>query len=320
MTKNVDILQIAEAVLKTESAAINDQLQHLDANFQQACHTILDCEGRVIIMGMGKSGLIGRKIAATLASTGTPAFFVHPAEAGHGDLGMVKATDVVILISYSGESPELLNIIPGLKQFNCKLISLCGRKKSSLTAAADINVDVSISEEACPLGLAPTASTTASLAIGDAIAIACQQERGFSEHDFARRHPSGALGKRLLLHVSDIMHTGDSIPCVASSANLEQTILEMTKKGLGLTLITENELLVGIFTDGDLRRSLQHADWQNKNIGAIMSPMPITIAEDMLAAEALQLMEDKKITSLIIAKNNKVNGIVHIHDILNSGI
>jgi arabinose-5-phosphate isomerase len=315
-----DFLQIARTVLETEADAITQQIPALDHNFTLACEQILNCKRRTIVIGMGKSGIIGKKIAATLASTGTPAFFVHPAEAGHGDLGMVTSDDCVILISYSGESYEINTLLPGLKHLGCCLIGISGRAESSLAQACHININVKIKEEACPLGIAPTASTTATLAIGDAIAIACSQARGLSKEDFARRHPSGALGKKLLLTAGDIMHTEARLPVVPLTASLMDAILEMNDKGLGMTLVVENNKLAGVFTDGDLRRLLSEKGWENKKISELINKTPITIDKQTLAFDALKIMRDKKITSLIVIENSAPVGVVHIHQLINAGM
>ena len=318
--KKVNFLDIATAVLTTEADAIKQQIQNLNSSFGVACEEILKCKRRTIIIGMGKSGIIGKKIAATMASTGTLAFFVHPAEAGHGDLGMITPEDCIILISYSGESYEINTLLPGLKHLGCVLIGISGREDSTLSRACKININVSIKEEACPLGIAPTASTTATLAIGDALAIACSQARGLSKEDFARRHPSGTLGKKLLLLASDIMHSGKNIPIVQVTDSIENTIIEMNSKGLGMTLVLQDKQLIGIFTDGDLRRCITGKNWQNQTVGDFIHSQPLTIDRSTLAFDALKIMENNKITALIITDDGQPVGVVHIHDIIKSGI
>ena len=255
-------IELGRAVLNTEAEAITALTERLNDSFSHACALILSCRGRIVVTGMGKSGHIGNKIAATLASTGTPAFFMHPGEASHGDLGMITVDDIVIALSNSGETSEITLLLPLLKRLGIPLISLTGNGNSTLARAADINLDVSVSKEACPLGLAPTSSTTASLAMGDALAVAVLDERGFTEEDFALSHPGGNLGRRLLLRVSDIMHTGNAIPLIDKNTSLKQTLLEMTAKGLGMAGVTDRETLVGIYTDGDLRRTLEQGRWR----------------------------------------------------------
>ncbi len=280
--KQHDFIGSAQTVLNLEAQSVETLLERLDQHFIAACELIMACHGRVIVVGIGKSGHIGNKIAATLASTGTPSFFVHPSEASHGDLGMITPKDLVIAISNSGETPEILTILPIIKRMGVKLVSLSGKQNSSIAQQADVNIDVGVSKEACPLNLAPTASTTATLAMGDALAIAILEARNFSEQDFARSHPGGALGRRLLLYVEDIMHKGSQIPLVDETASIDQTLLEMSQKSLGMTGITDqNKQLTGVFTDGDLRRALsQHNNINACKIGDIMTKDPMTVAPD----------------------------------------
>ncbi|MEJ2417224.1 MAG: KpsF/GutQ family sugar-phosphate isomerase [Exilibacterium sp.] len=301
-------------------AAISDRI---DEAFARACELILACKGRIIVTGMGKSGHIGKKIAATLASTGTPAFFVHPGEASHGDFGMITKGDVVIAISNSGSSSEVITLLPLLKRMGIPLISMTGNSHSPLAQTADINLDISIECEACPLDLAPTSSTTVTLVMGDALAVALLEEKGFTAEDFAFSHPGGTLGRKLLLKVEDIMHSGNSLPQVTQQTPLTQALVEMTHKGLGMTsVINENNELIGVFTDGDLRRSVDNGiDLGRALILDVMTPNPKTVHKNILAAEALRLMEDKQITALIVEDDNHhPAGVVHMHDILRAGV
>ncbi len=317
-------IKLGLAVLKTESEAITALMQRLDQSFHRACEMLLDCEGRIVVTGMGKSGHIGNKIAATLASTGSPAFFMHPGEASHGDLGMITTDDLLIALSNSGETSEITLLLPLLKRLGIPLIALTGNPGSTLARAADINLDVSIHKEACPMGLAPTSSTTASLAMGDALAIAVLQARGFTEEDFALSHPGGNLGRRLLLRVSDIMHTGDAVPLVPISSSLNDTLLEMTKKGLGMAGVIdpENKQLLGIYTDGDLRRTFEKMpDINTAQVKDFMTPGCVTIEADRIASEALKLMHDRKINALLVVdKHNLVQGALNMHDLLRAGV
>ncbi len=314
--------KLGQAVLKTESEAICALVDRLDDDFEQACNLILNCNGRVVVTGMGKSGHIGNKIAATLASTGTPAFFMHPGEASHGDLGMITADDLVITLSNSGETSEITLLLPLLKRLGIPLISLSGKSPSTLSRAADFNLDVSVSKEACPLGLAPTSSTTASLAMGDALAVAVLEARGFTEEDFALSHPGGNLGRRLLLRVSDIMHTGDAIPLVDIDATLKQTLVEMTAKSLGMAGVIDSGRLVGIYTDGDLRRSFEKMpDSETALVKNFMTPNCITIKAEQIASEALKIMHDKKVNALMVVDDsNLVQGALNMHDLLRAGV
>ncbi len=317
-------IELGLAVLKTESEAIAALTQRLDQEFHRACELILGCEGRIVVTGMGKSGHIGNKIAATLASTGTPAFFMHPGEASHGDLGMITAKDLVIALSNSGETREVTLLLPLLKRLAIPLIALTGRVQSTIARAADISLDVSVSKEACPLGLAPTSSTTASLAMGDALAIAVLQARGFTEEDFALSHPGGNLGRRLLLRVSDIMHTGDGIPLVNPEYSLNQTLMEMTSKGLGMAGVIDPKTskLVGIYTDGDLRRTFEKMpNIETALVKDFMTVNCVTIDADRIATEALNLMHEKKINALMVVdENNFVQGALNMHDLLRAGV
>lgn len=288
-----------------------------------ALELILHCRGRVVVSGMGKSGHIGNKIAATLASTGTPAFFVHPGEASHGDLGMITHDDVVIALSNSGESAELLTIVPLLKRHGAKLITMTGNPRSTLAREADVHLDASVEKEACPLGLAPTSSTTAALALGDALAVALLDARGFSAEDFAKTHPGGALGRRLLVHVTDVMRTDEAVPRVPQGVTLADALLEMTRKGLGMTAIVDADgKPVGIYTDGDLRRTLEHpVDFRTTLIDEVMIRNPRTLSPNRLAAEAVQLMEEFKINGLLIAgEGGRLVGALNMHDLLRAGV
>lgn len=313
----------AAEVLKIEAAAITQLQQYLDSNFNQACQLILDSQGKTIVTGMGKSGHIGNKIAATLASTGTPAFFVHPGEASHGDLGMLSANDVVIAISNSGETAEVLTIVPVIKRLGLKLIAMTGNPQSTLAKLADAHLCVKVEQEACPLGLAPTASTTATLAMGDALAVSLLDARGFSADDFALSHPGGSLGRKLLLRLDDIMHSGELMPVVPATATIKDALLEISKKGLGMTaIVNEQGLMAGIFTDGDLRRVLDlRCDIHSDRIADVMTKHCVTADAQMLAAEALQIMQQKKINGLIIVDaSGKPVGAMNMHDLLRAGV
>lgn len=317
------VIQIAQAVIRQEADAIHDLEHRINGNFVTACQHIVNTSGRVVVMGIGKSGHIGRKIAATLASTGSPAFFVSAAEAAHGDLGMLNKGDVAILLSNSGQSDELLSLLPPLKRLGIPLIAMTGNPQSSLATNATIALDISVKKEACPLGLAPTTSTTAMLAMGDALAIALLDARGFDEKDFARSHPAGRLGKRLLIKVADIMHTGDQIPRVFDHVDLKQGLLEMTSKGLGMTVVTsEDNLVLGIFTDGDLRRVLDmDMDIHVTRIKDVMTRNCHTADKHQLAAEILEVMQKLRINSIPVTdKNNRLIGALNMHDLLNAGV
>jgi arabinose-5-phosphate isomerase len=318
-----DLLARAGRVLDIESRAVKRLGERLNESFAAACRLCLETSGRVVVTGMGKSGHIGGKIAATLASTGTPAFFVHPAEASHGDLGMITAQDVLLAVSYSGETDEVVTILPLIKRMGARLISMTGKPQSTLARAADVHLDVSVDEEACPLNLAPTASTTATLAMGDALAVALLELRGFTAEDFALSHPSGTLGKRLLLRVGDIMHTGDEVPTVAPETRLSQGLVEMTRKGLGMTAVVDDRSRVlGIFTDGDLRRALDNGvDVHATPMRDVMHVNCKVAAADILAAEAVHLLEEHKITGLLIVDGERrLIGALNIHDLFRAGV
>ena len=311
------------AVIRNEAAAVQALCNRITEDFVQACLFMLSCKGRIVVTGMGKSGHICGKIAATLASTGTPAFFVHPGEASHGDLGMITDKDVVLALSNSGETRELLIIIPIIKRLGVPLIALTGDANSNLAREADVHIDVGVAQEACPLNLAPTSSTTAALVMGDALAIALLEARGFTEHDFARSHPGGSLGRRLLLHISDIMHTGSEIPSVTMEAHLKDALVEMTKKGLGMTAIVDaDQQVAGVYTDGDLRRTLDQAvDLNRSLVRDFMTTNCKTTTPDLLAAEALQIMQRNKINALlVIDAEHRLIGAINMHDLLRAGV
>lgn len=317
------LLQLGRAVIETEAAGVRELLDRIDEQFFRACSCILACQGRTVVIGMGKSGHIGSKLAATLASTGTPAFFVHPGEASHGDLGMITSQDVVIALSNSGETDEITTLLPVIKRLDVPMIALTGNPESTLARAATVNIDVSVSKEACPLGLAPTSSTTAALVMGDALAIALLEARGFSEEDFALSHPGGTLGRRLLLKVSDIMHTGEAVPKVKTGTRLRDALLEMSAKGLGTTAVVDGaNRILGIFTDGDLRRTLDSgADIHNASIADVMISNCKTIHAGALAAEALHMMEEFKINALLVVnEENTLIGVLNMHDLLRARV
>ena len=318
----IDFIESGLRTIKMEVEAVGLLSSRVDQQFSIACETILACQGRVIVTGMGKSGHIGNKIAATLASTGTPAFFVHPGEASHGDLGMITKADVVIAISNSGNTNEIVTLLPLIARLGIPLISMTGDEQSQLAKAACANLDVSVTIEACPLNLAPTTSTTVTLVMGDALAIALLEARGFNAEDFAFSHPSGALGRKLLLRVKDIMHEGDQIPVVTADKTLQDALIEMTQKGLGMTTIMSDDAkLVGIFTDGDLRRIIDlKVDFAATSVSDVMSADPKTIPQNMLAAEALTIMEKASITALIVEEEDHITGVLHLHDILRAGV
>ncbi len=321
---DASLIKSGQRVLSVEIQALQAVQARIGVEFAKACRLLLQCQGRVICTGMGKSGHIATKIAATLASTGTPAFFVHPGEASHGDLGMITDADVVVALSNSGETEELLMIVPVLKRQGNVLISLTGKAGSSLANAADVHLDVSVPEEACPLGLAPTSSTTAALVMGDALAVSLLEARGFTSDDFARSHPAGALGRRLLLHIGDIMHAGSEVPRVGIHASASEALVEMSRKRLGMTAIVDGEdRLLGVFTDGDLRRAVDDAqiDLRNTPVKQLMAHSPKTISADALAVEAAHLMEQYKISALVVVDDeNHVVGALNIHDLLRARV
>jgi arabinose-5-phosphate isomerase len=320
---NQELLELARDTLGIEARALERMSARLDASFAAACRLCMATSGRVVVTGMGKSGHISSKIAATLASTGTPAFFMHPGEASHGDLGMITPQDLLLAISYSGETDEVLTILPLVKRMGARMISMTGNPKSTLAQAADVHLDVGVAEEACPLNLAPTASTTATLAMGDALAVALLKSRGFTAEDFARSHPSGSLGKRLLLRVADVMRQNDQMPFVLPDVPLRDGLMEMTEKGLGMTaIVDEDQRILGVFTDGDLRRALDNgADVHATPMRAVMHANPKTTSADILAAEAVNILEENKITSLLVSdENHKLIGALNIHDLFRAGI
>lgn len=322
MSDPTDYLASALRTIRIEAEAINLLESRMDQSFTSACDLMLNCKGRIIVSGMGKSGHIARKIAATLASTGTPAFFVHPGEAGHGDLGMITAEDLVVGISYSGSSSELITLLPVIKRLGVPLIGISGNINSPLAKESDVHLNIEVDTEACPLNLAPTSSTTLTLVLGDCLAIALLEKRGFTAEDFAFSHPSGALGKKLLLKVGDIMHSGSEIPDCHPDQPLKEALMVMTSKGLGIVLIIEDGKLLGVFTDGDLRRVFEsNADTQTSPMRDLMSANPKTVPKDLLAAQALGLMEDMKITAVVVVdeKDHPV-GVLHMHDILRAGV
>ncbi|MFL6593653.1 MAG: KpsF/GutQ family sugar-phosphate isomerase [Luteimonas sp.] len=319
-----DVASSGRRVLAIEIQGLEAVAARIDGAFTSACGLLLECRGRVVCIGMGKSGHIARKIAATFASTGTPAFYVHPAEAGHGDLGMITDADVVVALSNSGETDELLMLLPVLKRQGNRLIAMTGRTGSTLAQESDVYLDVSVPAEACPLALAPTTSTTAALALGDALAVALLEARGFTADDFARSHPAGALGRRLLLHITDVMHAGDDVPRVRADATLSEALVEMSRKRLGMTAIVDDaNRLLGLYTDGDLRRTLDDAaiDLRSTRIDAVMTRTPKTIGSDALAVEAAQLMEAHQINALLVLDDaRRVVGALNIHDLLRARV
>jgi arabinose-5-phosphate isomerase len=319
---NEAIETLAKAVIETELEAIQSLTQRIDADFLQAIQLLLNCTGRIIVTGIGKSGHIGNKIAATFASTGSPAHFVHAAEASHGDMGMLQSGDVVIAISYSGSSDEILKLIPGIKRLNLPLIAISGDASSALVKSADVALSISVAREACPLGLAPTASTTATLVLGDALAVSLLHARGFSADDFARSHPGGRLGRQLLIHVSDVMAGGADTPLVQADVTLAAALLEITDKGLGMVaVVDEHNKLKGIFTDGDLRRTIElTADFHTLTIADVMTHGGHTITADELAMAAVSKMQEHQISSLPVVDNEKVVGIVTMHGLLAAGV
>jgi arabinose-5-phosphate isomerase len=315
--------ELARQVLAIEAEAVTRLAARIDDRFVRACRLMLDCRGRIVVLGIGKSGHIGGKIAATLASTGTPAFFVHPAEANHGDMGMITAQDVVVALSNSGETDEILTLLPLIKRLGVPLIALTGNAGSTLGKAADVHIDVSVPQEACPLGLAPTSSTTATLAMGDALAVALLEARGFTAEDFARSHPGGRLGRRLLLLIDDVMHVGDQMPRSAPDDLLKEALLEMSRKGLGTTVVVDrDERVLGVFTDGDLRRTLdRQLDVHAARVAEVMTRDCKTIAPGTLAAEALRMMQQHKINALpVVSSAGTLVGVLNMHDLLRAGV
>ncbi|CAM2793888.1 arabinose 5-phosphate isomerase [Legionella steigerwaltii] len=311
------------AVIETEAQAVFELSQRIDSRFEKACELLLACKGRIVVTGMGKSGHIANKIAATLSSTGSPSFFMHPGEASHGDLGMITRQDTVIAISHSGNTLELVTLLPLLKRLEVPLITLTGNSESTLAKAADVNLDVSIKQEACPLGLAPTTSTTVALVMGDALAIALLQARGFSEEDFALSHPGGSLGKRLLLRIDELCHHGEQLPLVHENATVSEALIEVTDKKLGMTCVIDHKgYLVGVYTDGDVRRTLtRQYDINITPIKEVMTRNARTIPKGMLAAEALAIMQKHSITSLIVIDEEKrPAAVLHLHDLLKAGV
>ncbi|MFI8337604.1 KpsF/GutQ family sugar-phosphate isomerase [Pseudomonas taetrolens] len=323
MSQSSDLIQSAQRTIRLELEAVEGLLPHIDADFVRACEMILASKGRVVVVGMGKSGHIGRKIAATLASTGTTAFFVHPAEASHGDMGMIARGDIILALSNSGSTIEIVTLLPLIKRLGIPLICMTGNPESPLAKAADVKLDARVAQEACPLNLAPTSSTTAALVLGDALAIALLEARGFTAEDFAFSHPGGALGRRLLLKVENVMHSGEELPQVVRGTLLKDALMEMTHKGLGMTVVIEEDgRLAGIFTDGDLRRTLdRQIDIRNATIDSVMTPHGKTARPDMLAAEALKIMEDHKISALVVIdKEERPVGALNMHDLLRAGV
>ena len=317
------IISLARAVIETEAAAVSALLNRIDDSFCQACTMMLECEGRIVVIGMGKSGHIGSKIAATMASTGTPAFFVHPAEASHGDLGMIKQSDVVLALSNSGETGEVNLILPVLKRLGAGLVAMTGKPESTLARHADVHLDISVEQEACPLGLAPTSSTTAALVMGDALAVSLLETRGFTRDDFARSHPAGQLGRRLLLHIRDIMHSGEDIPSVNQQSSISQAIVEMTHKRLGMTAIVDDKgRVIGVYTDGDLRRSLDsELDPHKTPVAEAMTHGGRHISPDALAMEAAQMMQAHSIQGLLVIDDDgQLVGALNFQDLLQAGV
>ncbi len=322
MSRN-NMKALAAKVIDTEARAVSTLVERIDDRFADACEAMLDCRGRVVVLGMGKSGHVGSKIAATLASTGTPAFFVHPGEASHGDMGMITAEDVVLALSNSGETAELLVLLPLIKRLGVALITLTGRPDSTLACAATVNIDVGVAKEACPLDLAPTSSTTAALVMGDALAVALLDARGFSAEDFAMAHPGGSLGRRLLLKIRDIMHTGAQMPVVPEDRLLSEALVEMSHKGLGMTaVLAADGSVAGIFTDGDLRRAMDRGvDVHTARVGEVMTAGGHVVAAEQLAAEALHVMQEQRINALLVLDDKEqLAGVLNMHDLLRAGV
>ncbi len=320
---NMNFCKMALAVIETEARAVFDLAQRIDERFEKACNLLLECQGHIIVTGIGKSGHIANKMAATLSSTGSPAYFMHAAEAIHGDLGMIRPKDIVIAISSSGATPEIVTLIPLIKRLQIPLITLTGNINSTLAKAADVNLDVSVHQEACPLGLAPTTSTTVSLVMADALAIALLQARGFDENDFALSHPGGALGRKLLLRVDEVCHKGSEMPVIGENASVAEALIEVTEKKFGMTCVVDNKgVLTGVFTDGDIRRTLtQNLDINTTTMTQVMSKNCKTINKDLLAAEALAVMQEFRITSLVIVdEHHRPEAVIHLHDLLRAGV
>lgn len=319
----MNFCKLGLAVIETEAQAVFELTQRLDHRFEEACQLLLACKGRVVVTGMGKSGHIGSKLAATFSSTGTPSFFMHPGEASHGDLGMITKQDTVLAISHSGYTNEIITLLPLLKRLEVPLITLTGNEESTLAKAANVNIDISIKQEACPLGLAPTTSTTVALVMGDALAIALLQVRGFSAEDFALAHPGGSLGRRLLLRIDELCHHGSELPLIAEQATVSEALIEVTAKKLGMTCVVDSHgYLVGVYTDGDVRRTLtQNYDINTTAISSVMSRNCKTITKGMLAAEALAIMQKYSITSLVVVDEQKrPAAVIHLHDLLRAGV
>lgn len=322
MSTSFDYCSVAQDVLSIEMRGLQQLAQYFNDDFQHACDMVLNNQGKVVVMGMGKSGHIGKKIAATLASTGTSAFFVHPGEASHGDLGMIGSDDIVLAISNSGESSEILALYPVLKRRHIRIIGMTGKPESNMAKLADVHLQITVPEEACPLDLAPTSSTTATLVMGDAFAVALMKARGFTAEDFALSHPGGALGRKLLLKLSDIMHSGDALPTVNQDALIRDALLEVSQKGLGMTAVVDKDMtLLGIFTDGDLRRLLdQRIDVHTTPISQVMTKNPTVATPTLLAVEGLNIMQEKSINGLMLCQDGKLVGALNMHDLLKAGV
>ena len=321
--RDSDLCASGVSVIETEARALSALVTRVDASFAAACRLMLACRGRVVVTGLGKSGHVGRKISATLASAGTPSFFLHSGEASHGDLGMLTEADMVVALSNSGETDEILTILPIIKRLGIPLVTLTGADHSRLASEADVNIDVSVEQEACPLGLAPTASTTAALAMGDALAIALLEARGFSAEDFARSHPGGRLGRRLLLHIADVMHTGAHVPRVLAGATVSSALVEMTRSRLGMTAVVDDaDRVLGVFTDGDLRRAIENdIDMKRTRIDEVMTRNCVTVAPETLAAQAVHLMQQRAINSLpVVDDTMRLVGALNMHDLLRAGV
>ena len=320
---DTDLCASGVSVIETEARALSSLVTRVDGGFAAACRLMLSCRGRVVVTGMGKSGHVGRKISATLASAGTPSFFLHPGEASHGDLGMLTPADMVVALSNSGETDEILTILPIIKRLGIPLVTLTGNDHSRLASEADVNIDVSVEQEACPLGLAPTASTTAALAMGDALAIALLEARGFSAEDYARSHPGGRLGRRLLLHIADVMHTGSDVPRVLAGETVSSALVEMTRSRLGMTaVVDDDDRVLGVFTDGDLRRAIENdVDMKRTRIDEVMTRNCVTVAPETLAAQAVHLMQQRAINSLpVVDDAMRLVGALNMHDLLRAGV